>query len=110
MAKGRKTGGRRKGTQNKLTIEVKSAIEGALSAVGGQRYLERVARKYPAVFCALIARLIPKDVQLSAPLERSDDEPNMLDAARRLAFTITMGAREAEREKHSTSPRTAERE
>jgi hypothetical protein len=97
MAKGRKTGGRRKGTQNKLTIEVKSAIEGAFSAVGGQRYLERVARKHPTVFCALLARLIPKDLQVSAPLVRSDGETSMLETARRLAFVLTSGAREAER-------------
>lgn len=110
MKKRSKTGGRRKGTPNKLTIEIKAAIEGALSAVGGQHYLERVARKHPAVFCALLARLIPKDLQVTAALVSSDDEPNYLDAARRVAFLLAAGEREVEQRKDSTAPRAAERE
>ena len=35
-----KTGGRRKGTPNKLNADVKAMILAALAAKGGQKYLE----------------------------------------------------------------------
>ena len=70
MGKGKKTGGRRKGTPNKLTVEPKCAIEGAFVAVGGERYLARVARTHPAVFCNLLGRLLPKHVDVAAPSYR----------------------------------------
>ena len=34
-------------------------IRGALEAAGGQAYLEKVAKEHPAVFCALLARVLP---------------------------------------------------
>ena len=57
---GRRSGsGRKRGTPNKLTKDLKELIQGALEAVGGQAYLEKVAREQPAVFCALLARVLP---------------------------------------------------
>jgi hypothetical protein len=56
---GPKTGGRKRGTPNKLTTDLKSAILGAFAAVDGQAYLERVARDDPRVFCALLGRVLP---------------------------------------------------
>jgi len=94
MAKGSKTGGRQKGTPNKLTIEVKAAIEGALIAVGGQRYLERVARTHPQVFCTLIGRLVPKPLDVTMPAV-SEEPVDMLDFARRIAFVLRKGVEEA---------------
>ena len=38
-----KTGGRQKGSRNKLTADLKQMILGALDAKGGQRYLEEQA-------------------------------------------------------------------
>ncbi len=55
--------GRPKGASNKLTIELKSAILGALQEVGGQKYLVGVAEEHPAVFCALIGKLVPAEVK-----------------------------------------------
>ena len=43
MAKGKKTGGRQKGSTNKTTAELKEMILGALSEVGGQAYLVQQA-------------------------------------------------------------------
>ncbi len=82
-----KTGGRQKGTPNKLTADIKSAIEGALNAVGGQRYLEGVARKHPQIFCALLARLIPKDPNVSVPVV-TDDRVEPIVLARQVALAI----------------------
>lgn len=37
-------------------------IEGALSAVGGQKYLEQQAKENPVAFMNLVGKIIPKDV------------------------------------------------
>lgn len=96
MASGRKTGGRLKGTPNKLTANLKAAIEGALDAVGGQRYLERVARKRPQVFCALLAKLIPKDLTVTAPVVTDEKPVDPLVVARQIALALYLGDRELE--------------
>ncbi len=84
---GERRGGRQKGTPNKLTADIKGAIEGALNAVGGQRYLEGVARKHPQIFCALLARLIPKDPNVSVPVV-TDDRVEPIVLARQVALAI----------------------
>ena len=58
-----KTGGRQKGVPNKLPVELKGAILGALQAKGGQEYLERIADTKPEVFCSLLGRVLPMTVQ-----------------------------------------------
>ena len=62
MAKGIKTGGRQKGTPNKMTANVKAAVLEAFDRVGGPAYLEKVAQENPAVFCQLIGKVIPLQV------------------------------------------------
>ena len=49
-----KTGGRQKGSRNKLTADLKQMILGALDAKGGQRYLEEQASENPVAFMTLI--------------------------------------------------------
>ena len=56
-----KTGGRRKGTPNKVTAELKEMITAALDEADGVKYFVRVADEHPAVFCALLGRMLPKD-------------------------------------------------
>lgn len=63
MAKGLKTGGRKAGTPNKLPASVKEAIAAAFTEVGGAAYLTKVANESPAVFCALLGKLLPLQVQ-----------------------------------------------
>lgn len=69
MAKGRKTGGRRKGSPNKVTGDVKAMIEGALAAAGGQAYLTKQAEESPAAFMKLVGMLLPKDMHLKGQIE-----------------------------------------
>lgn len=71
MARGRKTGGRRKGTPNKITGAVKEAIEEAFANAGGVAYLEKVAQDDPRAFCTLLGKILPKQVEQSGP----DGEP-----------------------------------
>jgi hypothetical protein len=62
-AKGQaKTGGRRKGTPNKLNADVKAMILAALAAKGGQKYLERQADENPTAFLTLVGKILPLQV------------------------------------------------
>ena len=58
-----KTGGRRKGTPNKLTVDLKEMILGALNAKGGQRYLEQQATENPVAFLVLVGKILPLTLQ-----------------------------------------------
>lgn len=60
---GRRPGsGRKKGSPNKLTADVKQAIYAAFDKVGGVQYLVDVAKTNPQVFCTLLGKLIPYQV------------------------------------------------
>ena len=56
---GERTIGRAKGTQNKLTVSIREAIEHAFDRLGGASYLEHVGRSDPRTFCALLSKLLP---------------------------------------------------
>lgn len=64
MAKGRKTGGRSKGTPNKVTGELRAMILGALDDAGGQEYLSTQAAENPAAFLTLLGKALPRDINL----------------------------------------------
>ena len=64
MAKRIKTGGRQKGSPNKVTAQLKDMILGALQEAGGQQYLLQCAHD-PATkraFLALLGRVLPLQV------------------------------------------------
>ena len=62
MAKGLKTGGRKSGTPNKITTDLKEAIMQAFERAGGVAYLTKVAAEQPQVFCTLLAKILPMQV------------------------------------------------
>jgi hypothetical protein len=55
--------GRAKGTPNKVTKELREMILGALDDAGGQSYLYKQALQEPKAFLALIAKVIPREVE-----------------------------------------------
>ena len=60
-----KYGGRKKGTQNKVTAlasDVKRVIFEAFDLLGGVHYLVNVGRTEPKTFCALLGRVLPSEV------------------------------------------------
>lgn len=59
----KKTGGRKKGTPNKSTAQVKDAILQAFDEVGGANYLMAVALKDPKTFCGLLGKVLPQEVK-----------------------------------------------
>lgn len=94
MAKGQKTGGRKKGSQNKITKDLKAAIMGAFQKVGGEDYLVKVANENTAVFLTLLGKIVPHELtgKDGGPLQTEDVGAREL--ARRLAFIIAKGAHE----------------
>jgi hypothetical protein len=64
MAKGGKRpgAGRKLGTPNKLTADVKDAIKAAFGEVGGTAYLVEIAKADPRTFCSLLGKLVPTTV------------------------------------------------
>lgn len=55
--------GRPKGVPNKVTTALKETILAALDKVGGQDYLEKVAKDDPRTFCTLIGKVLPMTVE-----------------------------------------------
>lgn len=58
----KKLGGRKKGTQNKATAEIKDMLRQALDESGGVDYFIKQAKENPVSFNTLIAKIIPADV------------------------------------------------
>jgi predicted aconitase with swiveling domain len=63
MATGKKTGGRVKGTPNRITSSVKEMILTALDKKGGVNYLVQQADENPVAFMALVGKVLPLQVQ-----------------------------------------------
>ena len=57
-----KTGGRAKGTTNKLTGDVKAMVLQALDEAGGAKYLLAQAKGNPNAFLALVGKVLPMTV------------------------------------------------
>ena len=73
--RGRKTGGRRKGTPNKINRDLREMLLTALHQAGGVKYLTACAKDSPAVFLALLAKILPKE---SSAADRDDPDAGKL--------------------------------
>jgi hypothetical protein len=62
MAKGQKTGGRKKGTPNKVNADIKGMVLEALHAKGGAQYLIDQAELNPVAFMGLVGKVLPMTV------------------------------------------------
>jgi hypothetical protein len=62
--KGKGGPGRPKGLRNKVTVNLKTAVEEAFNQLGGAKWLVRLARREPAAFASLLGKLLPKAVEL----------------------------------------------
>lgn len=63
--------GRPPGARNKLGPQIKEMVEGALADAGGRDYLVKQARKNPKAFLALVGKLIPRDLNVSAEVRHT---------------------------------------
>lgn len=64
----REGAGRKKGSPNKTTTEVKNAILKAFDEVGGSKYLVEVAKENPTAFLTLLGKVLPKDINADVNL------------------------------------------
>ena len=85
MARGHKTGGRQKGTPNKINRELRMMVLEALDRAGGADYLYQQAKtKNPTAFMALLGRILPSEVKAEVgirPLREWSDEELAIAAA-----------------------------
>jgi hypothetical protein len=58
---GKKHGGRKKGTPNRTTQDMKSAILEAFERAGGADYLTMLAADEPRTFVTLLAKVLPNE-------------------------------------------------
>ena len=68
--------GRPKGTPNKLTHDVRTAIQKAFLGLGGVNYLIKVGHEDPKTFCQLLGKVVPSEVNavVTHTYERSTDD------------------------------------
>lgn len=85
MAKGVKTGGRQKGTPNKMTAELKGMILAALDESGGVEYLRGVAASHPQAFCSLLGKVLPMTL--------AGDPDNPIQAVARIELVALEGGK-----------------
>lgn len=63
MANGYKTGGRRKGSPNKITRAFREAVQTVYHGIGGDEAFATWARENPTEFYRIAARLIPQEMR-----------------------------------------------
>lgn len=62
-AKRKKTGGRKAGTPNKVTKELKDMVLTALDRAGGINYLQEQAEANPNAFLTLVGKVLPLSIK-----------------------------------------------
>lgn len=62
MAAGFKSGGRKKGTPNKTSADVRDMVLRALNKAGGTEYLARQAEENPGPFMTLVGKVLPTQI------------------------------------------------
>lgn len=72
MAKGKKTGGRVKGTPNNTTLWVKTAIETAYREIGGDNAFAEWAKLNKTEFYKMTCKLLPRDIHVNANVRLED--------------------------------------
>ena len=60
--------GRKKGTPNKTTADVRAMILQALDSAGGAEYLARQSEENPAAFMQLVGKVVPKELNIDGQL------------------------------------------
>jgi len=63
-----KTGGRQKGSLNRLTVDVKAAILEAFDKAGGAKYLRKQAAANPTAFLTLLGKVLPLQVNATGEI------------------------------------------
>jgi hypothetical protein len=57
-----KTGGRKAGTPNRVTADLKAAVLAAFDQAGGVSYLVSLAKTNSTAFCTLLGKVLPTQI------------------------------------------------
>ena len=60
-----KTGGRKPGSLNKVTADMRQVVVEAFEELGGKSYLIKIGEERPELFIRLLATIMPKDINLN---------------------------------------------
>ena len=88
---------RPKGSKNKATIKIKTALTNAFEKAGGEKYLLKVAKNDPKTFCGLLAKIVPSELHLSGTvlidigqaMVEADSRKKQLEATRPPLIDVT---------------------
>jgi hypothetical protein len=80
MAKGKKTGGRQKGSPNKVTASIKAAIAQCFDDIGGQAAFAAWAQEHQSEF---YTKVMPRIVPVEVAGGTGDVEPLRIEVTRR---------------------------
>lgn len=81
--KGKKTGGRRPGSPNKIAGSIKQAVLDTFNEIGGTKHMKKWARKQPTEFYRLAGRLIPTEVAAKVTFTDLDSLMTAIDGKSR---------------------------
>ncbi len=76
--------GRKPGSQNKVPKALKEMILGALERAGGEDYLLQQAHDNPTTFLALIGKILPSELAVSALPAPEDRSPTLSELYQRM--------------------------
>ena len=76
--------GRKPGSQNKVPKALKEMILGALDRAGGEDYLLQQAHDNPTTFLALIGKILPSELSVSAMPAPEDRPPTLTELYMRM--------------------------
>lgn len=93
-----KTGGRVKGTPNKITATVKEAVEVAFDKLGGVAWLVRLGRDDPRAFAALLAKVMPNKIEADINVTSQELEERLQRGRDRVAAAAQAAAAQIEKE------------
>lgn len=91
--------GRPKGSQNKLTTDLKAMIRQALENAGGVEYLTVQAEANPKAFLTLLGRTLPMDIDvtnksINVSIAMYSNEPHLIEHNEQSQFITTRQADE----------------
>lgn len=69
MAAGKKHGGRKKGTLNKVNSDIKAMVLEALEETGGVDYLVMCSKEQPVAFLGLVGKVLPLTIKADVQAE-----------------------------------------
>jgi|TARA_R110002051_G_scaffold29756_2_gene69212 hypothetical protein len=87
---GKKYGGRKKGTPNRTTGDMKAAILEAFERAGGADYLTMLAADEPRTFVTLLAKILPSE-NINANIDMNDMTQRLQEGRDRVAKLRVVG-------------------